>query len=136
MLDERNGYQPSVELQKFLAKYFAPSSVTLQRKVVGCACSITVVHIKNIILHRSCTRKYISTAAQRIKQRMTHINFRGGIKHKCINYTAQPKLFCLALFMITIMLFLLLFLAFFRYPSNIFLKKRNLLRDRLSLKLL
>ena len=68
-------------------------AVTLQRKVVGRACSIIVVHIKNIILHRSCTRKYISTAAQRIKQRMTHINFRGSIKHKCIYRLAKTVLF-------------------------------------------
>ena len=47
-------------------------AVTLQRKVVGCACSIIVVHIKNIILHGSCTRKYISTEPHSASNNQCH----------------------------------------------------------------
>ena len=36
-------------------KYLLPRKVILQKKGAGCACSISVLHIKNTILHRTCT---------------------------------------------------------------------------------
>lgn len=118
-------FQPNVLLLR---------AVTLQRKDVGCAYSIIVVHIKNIILHRSCTRKYISTAAQRIKQRMTHINFRGSTKHKCIYRLSKTVLF--SPFYDHDYAFSPSISGFFSISIKYVLKETNILLDRLSLKLL
>ena len=52
-----------LELQKFLGNICSFQQLLQQKKVVGCDCSITIAHIKNIILHRSYTCRHISTAA-------------------------------------------------------------------------